>query len=90
MANIRMKTTTVLIEDTRVSWFNVNCVHVNKTDTGYMFTIFWKYKAAIKRENIFTTMKEPELPKYFARYGLVKFQEWFVNLGKIMIMDILR
>jgi hypothetical protein len=84
---IRKKTTTVLIEDTRISWFNTNCVHINETDDGFMFTVFWKYKASIKRKNIFTTMKENELPKYFEKYGLVKFQDYFINLGKIMIID---
>jgi RNA recognition motif-containing protein len=86
MANIRMKTTTVLIDDVRVSWFNVNCVHVKKVQDGYIFTIFWKYKAAVKEEKIFTSMNEPELPKYFAKYGLIKFQNWYVNLSKIMII----
>lgn len=81
-----MKTTTVLIEDVRVSWFNVNCVHYQPADDGFMFTIFWKYKAAIKRENIFTPMKANELSKYFEKFGLVKYQDYYVNLSKIMLI----
>ncbi len=82
-----MKTTTVLLSDgKRISWFNVNCVHFVKTKTGYEFTIYWKYKASVKKETVETTMQDNEINQYFARFGLVLFEDYYVNLGKILII----
>ncbi len=84
---IRMKSTTVLLSDSkRVSWFNVNCVRFEKTPTGYEFTVYWKYKASVKQEIFETTMSESEINPYFARFGLVPFMDYYVNLGKILIV----
>ncbi len=84
---IRMKSTTVLLSDgKRVSWFNVNCTLAEKTKDGYQFTVFWKYKAAVKKEVLLSTMTVSEINKYFEKFGLVAFNDYYVNLSKILIV----
>ncbi len=83
---IRMKSTTVLVGTKRISWFNTNCLTFKKVKTGYEFTVYWKYKASVKKETFETTMQENEINKYFARFGLVAFHEWYINLDKILII----
>ncbi len=84
---MRMKSTTVLIGNKRVSWFNVNCVQFQKTDLGHEFTVYWKYKASVKKETFDTPMQESEINKYFARFGLVLFHDWYINLAKILLVS---
>ncbi len=88
VSNIRMKSTTVLLGDgKRVSWFNVSHVDVLPTPEGYEFTIKWKYKASVKTEVFKAPMKAHELNKYFARFGIIPFEEdLFINLAEIMIV----
>ncbi len=82
---MRMKSTTVLLEDKRVSWFNVNCVRVEQLPDGYNFIVYWKYKASVREELFKTSMKPNEINKYFERFGLVALDDYYVNLSKILI-----
>ncbi len=82
-----MKSTTVLLADgKRVSWFNVSYVQFKKTQDGYQFTVFWKYKSSIKSETFNSTMQDNEINKYFARFGFVVLEDYYINLSKIMIV----
>ncbi len=86
--NVRMKTTTVLLADgKRISWFNTTHVRIYPIEGGYEFRVYWKYKASIKEEIFTSPMKENELNKYFARFGIIPLtKNLYVNLAKITIV----
>ncbi len=84
-----MKTTTVLLASgKRVSWFNVSYVKAVLVGDEYEFTIYWKYKAQIRKEIFTSPMKENQLNKYFASFGLVPLVDnVFINLSKVLMID---
>ncbi len=86
-----MKSTTVLLGNgKRVSWFNTSYVTVKELPDkeGYEFTVYWKYKAAIKKEVFTSPMKTQELNQYFYKFGIVPLKKGvFINLDKILIID---
>jgi hypothetical protein len=85
---LRMRTKTVQLADgKRVNWFDVSYTLVTKIQDGYEFTIYWKYKAAIKSETLSTTMADNEVNKYFSKFGLVKWDQYYINLDKVMLIN---
>jgi len=77
--------TVMTFSGTRVNWRNVSYFEIKDTDSNTI-GIKWKFKASIRTE-IVEINPETDYYKYFKQYGLVKFEDTFVNLYKILTID---
>ena len=82
-----MKANTIMMTNgVRVNWRQVSYFTYTKTDDGFEFKVKWKYKASIRTETLILK-KDFNLNSYFKQYKIVLFNDLWVNLTKIMIIE---
>ena len=70
----------------RINWKRVSYFSLEATKEHYIVGIRWKYKASLRTEYINLNI-ETDLYKYFKQHGLVKFEDIYVNLNKILLIE---